>query len=234
MYLSLVMAYYDNPTMLRKQYETIAEYSNATKDAMEYIVVDDGSPRWPARDVPRPEGLPKFSLFRIKKDVPWNQDAARNIGVHHSLGKWLLLTDMDHLVPLETMQHIMLVKLNKKIAYTFQRMTLPGWTPYKDHPNSWLMRRSLYEEVGGYDESLAGYYGTDGEFRTRLMKRAPIASLLRPIIRVPREVIPDASTTTYQRKNPADKVAIGAIIAQRAFNPKWRPKRLSFKYERVV
>jgi glycosyltransferase involved in cell wall biosynthesis len=239
MILSLIMAYYDNPTMLKKQFETIAGYPKPVRDCLEYIVVDDGSPRYPAKDVPSPVrsvalGLHGFSLFRIKVDVRWNQDAARNIGVHESKGDWLLLTDMDHLVPLNTMDRVMTMHLDPKLVYQFSRVSAPTMKWYKHHPNSWLMHRTMWDAIGGYDERFAGYYGTDGEFRERVWKHAYIEPLPFDLIRVPREVIADASTTTYARKTPTDKERIRSIATERNKEHGWKPRTLSFAYERVV
>jgi hypothetical protein len=234
MKLSLIMAYFDNPSMLAKQFETLASYPFDIKRCIDYVVVDDCSPRWPAKDVPQPAYLPRTSLFRIKEKVRWNQDAARNIGVHESKGDWLLLTDMDHLVPQSTMDVIFRMSLRAGVVYTFGRVSAPAMGWYKSHPNSWLMHRSMYEKVGGYDERLAGYYGTDGEFRNRLMKQSKLEELPVALIRVPREVIPDASTTIFERKSDHDRAQIKRIIIARSKEPNWTTKRLSFPYERVA
>jgi hypothetical protein len=43
-----------------------------------------------------------LQIYRIMVDVRWNQDAARNIGAAHAENNWLVLTDIDHMVPEET------------------------------------------------------------------------------------------------------------------------------------
>jgi hypothetical protein len=88
--------------------------------------------------------------------------------------------------------------------------------------------------VGGYDERFAGHYGTDADFRDRVSLKANIVTLPQKIIRVPRETIPDASTTTYVRKgDPIDAGAIPRIKAARAAIARWRPKTLSFPYRKI-
>jgi hypothetical protein len=135
-------------------------------------------------------------------NIPWNQDACRNLGVAEAETDWVFMTDMDHLVPEQTLEWCMSSTLCPTHAYQFERVTAPTMEPYKYHPNSWLMAKSLYDSFGGYDEQLAGIYGTDGDFARALrgaggvIKRASV-----PIIRVPREVIPDASTTTLARRS---------------------------------
>lgn len=220
------MAYYLNAGMLKKQYEYFRALDEKYRARLRYIVVDDGSPRDPAfyEDI----GMP-LEIFRIEKDIPWNQDAARNIGVHQAPDGWVLLTDMDHLIPPSTIRRVLDGKLNPERVYTFTRVSAPEMNSYKPHPNSWLMQKETYKKMGGYDEGLAGLYGTDGDFRVRIT--AKIVQLDAPLIRVPREVIPDASTTTYQRKKPEDKDLMKARKDKRGAD--WKPLNLSFPYHRV-
>lgn len=238
--LTLCLPYYMNPGMLRVQFERLRALPGDVRADLAVIVVDDGSPDGEAQgeDI----GCP-LSVFRIEVDIRWNQDAARNIAAHHAETRWLLLTDMDHLVPSATFARILGRKLSASTVYRFSRETLmsrplPGaalvTTPYKPHPNSWLLTRELYDRIGGYDERFAGHYGTDAEFRDRAARSAAIELLTAALIRVPREVIPDASTTTYQRKGaPEDDGAIRHIKAVRELDPDWRPLRLQFPYRQI-
>lgn len=236
---TLVMAYYDNPSMLFHQISKWTGLPPKIREAMHVIVVDDGSPRWPALSpVSKAAGwadeIASFQLFRMKEDVPWNQDACRNLGVRHAQTAWVLLTDMDHVVPEETWLRLMGHKLGKHTVYRFGRVSAPEMQPYKLHPNSWAMRSKTFWKCGGYDEALAGNYGTDGDFGKRLAAVAEIQDLPEVLIRYPREVIPDASTTTLQRKLPQHKANVCRMVAARSADPNWRPRVLSFPFERVL
>ena len=101
--ISLVFAYYENPEMLELQWREISRYPARVKKLLQVIVVDDGSPSHPAAEVARPPGLPQHAIFRLDRDVRWNQDAARNIGALEAQAPWLLLTDIDHVVPEATL-----------------------------------------------------------------------------------------------------------------------------------
>jgi hypothetical protein len=238
--LTLCLPYYMNAGMLRVQLELLRALPADLKADLAVIVVDDGSPNGDAQG--EEIGCP-LAVFKIGVDVRWNQDAARNIAAHHADTRWLLLTDIDHLVPRDTFARILGRKLSKTTVYRLSRQTLmsrprPGaalvTTAYKPHPNSWLLTRATYEKIGGYDERFAGHYGTDAEFRDRVAKAADIEMLAAVLIRVPREVIPDASTTTYQRKGaPEDAGALQRIKALRALDPDWQPLRLSFPYRQI-
>lgn len=227
-----------NSGMLERQFRAMESLPDDLRDQLGMIVVDDGSPSGLAFG--RQIGLP-LSVYRIDVDVRWNQDAARNIAAHHARTRWLLLTDMDHLVPEATWRALCADKLNKEYVYRFQRCTLdadgekPTISPYKPHPNSWLMTKDMYDRIGGYDERFAGHYGTDAEFRDRVEKSCRnVIMLIYPLWRVPRTTIHDASTTTYTRKgDPIDNGALVRIKMQRAMEPEWKPKRLTFPYHEV-
>lgn len=239
---TLCLPFYCNAGMLERTYQAMEQLPEEVRENIGMIVVDDGTPEPYAPAFGRSIGLP-LSVYRIDVDIRWNQDAARNIAVHHCRTRWALMTDIDHLVPLATWQYLIRTKLNRDYVYRFSRMTIEKddghfgkkcvVTPYKPHPNSWLMTSDMYDRIGGYDESFAGHYGTDAEFRDRVVKTAlGIQMLDSVLLRVPRTTIPDASTTTYTRKgDPVDSGAIQRIKAQRF--PGWSPKRLSFPYREI-
>ena len=201
--ITLVMPYYDNHQMLVEHYRLIGELPKEIKEQVEVVIVDDGSPTHPAgkADI----GVP-LQIFRIKVDIRWNQDAARNIGVRYARTQWVLLTDIDHIVPRGTWSSLVGKEWDPLKVYSFARVSAPDNEPYKPHPNSWFLTRTLFDKVGGYDERFAGYYGTDGDFKVRLLAQAAEwIQLKETLIRVPRHVIPDASTTRYERKEPGDR-----------------------------
>lgn len=207
--LTLVYAYYDNPGMLAFQYDVWRKYPERHKAHLRVVIVDDASPRFPAVDVPRPEGIPQISIYRAREDIPWHQDAARNLGAHVAGNGWLFLSDMDHVLPAESLEIIeKLPEVARMRFYTFDRwdagtngLMLDKQGHPKPHPNTYLMRRNVYWAAGGYDEDFCGVYGTDGIFRKQLLNVARHIHLDNVyVIRYSRDVIHDASTTTLDRR----------------------------------
>lgn len=227
---TLVMAYYENAAMLALQLATIRALPRELKKALAVIVVDDGSPMAPAKgeDI----GCPLL-IYRMGLDKPWNQDACRNIGVHHAVTPWVLLTDMDHVVPEATWRPLLLRSHDPDVVYRFSRVSAPDMLPYKPHPNTWFMTKAMYDRIGGYDENYAGFYGTDALFRDQAMAAAPIEMRKDVIIRYPRELVADASTTTLTRKTPENSEGLAQIHARRRTDPDYVRKHLSFEYSRV-
>lgn len=226
--VTLVYPYYENPTFFAKQVEGWKSAPEYVRRYLRVIVVDDGSPKHPAEEVLRAVGCPVFlRLFRIEVDVRWNWLAARNIGMKNAAAGWCVLTDMDHVVRHEVADKLIHRAYDERTIYRFSRVEHTGERIHP-HPNSMLMTRAMFWEVGGYDEALSGHYGTDGDWRRRCAAAARIRTLQLALER--HEYQGDSSTTDYLRKQPED-AGKKAIIARRG--PNWRPKTLSFQHHEV-
>lgn len=227
--ITLVLPYFENPGFLRQQLAWWGTYPAHLRERLSVVLVDDGSPVTPAAgvlaDVQAPVAL---RLFRIGVDVRWNWLAARNIGAHEAPGGWLLLTDMDHVVPQSTLDALVHGQHDESVIYGFSRIEHTGevLTP---HPNSWFMTRTMFWKVGGYDETLSGHYGTDGDWRRRCAATAKMQILENRLIR--HEHQGDSSTSRYLRKQPEDAGVKRLVAARR---PGWRPKVLSFPYHQEL
>lgn len=247
MTLAICMPYYDNPGMFQIQMGGWAEWPDELKRQVEIVIVDDGSPRWPAAEVPRPEGLPKLSIYRIAEDKPWHQHAARNLAADRATAPWLLLTDMDHVLPPDSaavlLKRIAADKLDRRTVYMLDRVEADTGNPTraengkpKPHPNSFVMTRELYWKIGGYDEDLTGIYGTDSAFRARAFTKGKRGHLYGiKLRRYWRDLVPDASTTTLPRKEGRSAGAKQAILAAKAARGEANVvKTLQFEWEQVL
>lgn len=243
---TICLPFYRNAGMLREYCRRLRDWPDGLKAMAELIVVDDGSMILQENEkqlpgIARPArhemiGMP-FRLYRMNVNVRWNQDACRNLAVHEAKTEWVLLTDMDHIVPEQTARLLVEAELSPKMVYVFTRQTLEAnhvLTNYKPHPNSWFMTREMYWAIGGYDERFAGLYGTDADFKERVWAKVgePVR-LDAPLIRVPRETIPDASTTTYERKQTQDG-QLKDLRRRRNATPGWKPMHLTFPWERLA
>ena len=238
MTITVAMPFYRNQGMLRLHLETWASYAPEVLDRLRFIIVDDGSPE-PAEPVIRdaiggcagnmavklarigkigghifPSG--QISLYRVEIDRPWAWDCARNIAMHHAPDGWCLLTDIDHLLTAENAARLVYTPLKPGRFYTPGRRRAVDGEPYKPHPNSFVLERSLFWDAGGYDEDFTGVYGKDSIWNRQLdmvgqRREWPELELLL----YGREVLPDASTSTLGRKGSEYDVALDPALSKR-------------------
>ncbi len=240
--ITFIYPYYNNPGMFIEQQRIWNSYPADVLHRVEMIITDDCSPRAPALD--HVMGVRQFllRLFRIGVDVRWNWIAAKNLGAYHAAeNSWLFLTDIDHVIPVETVERLLagllIWEFDRNRYYTFDRVDAPNLTPYKVHPNTYFMHRSLFWRVGGYDEEFSGYYGTDGYYRALVERVTPGGETHLNgvnVIRYPREVIPDASTTDYKRKDKRDRHPRKRNLMKRKLEQGLPPKALTFPWEQLI
>ena len=237
--VTFIYPYYCNRDFLRVQLSWWWTFPAHLRQHLAAIIVDDGSPEKPAEDVLKGYAQPfPIRLFRIEDDVRWNWLAARNIGAHqarsarkaHEPEMWLLLTDMDHVVPQTTAEAVVYGKHDPSLVYAFDRINPEGKRVKKDgkplgpHSASFLMTGQTYWKIGGYDETASGFYGNDGPYRARIAKRKVKIHVSTDRL-ILHEFEGDSSTEKHKRKQPED-----------ANRPKWTdpPRVLSFAYHEVT
>ena len=232
---TLCMPYYENPNMLEMQLRKMSELPADIRGAFKLILVDDGSTRTPAQPVverARPGGL-KLSLYRMDIDLRWGQDVCRNVAASQADAEWLLMTDIDHIVPEPTWERVLFHPLDKNTAYGFERRSGPNVSPRHSHQNSWLLTRAMFDACGGYDERFAGWYGTDGDFQRRLRQFAEFRVLREHLVEITPDMVEDANTRHYTRKTREDNEAIARIKAERAKSQHPEPLRGTFPWHRI-
>lgn len=247
--LTVVMAHYMNLGMLAEHQRIWASYPSDLRARLHVVVVDDCSPKGhrPSKKAVTIDGLASFRIYRLLEKKRWNWLACRNLGAKLTTTEWMLLTDIDHALPVETLSALLDGLLAPWHVYRFGRVDAPhAWPyalsdcrPYKHHPDTWLMQRELFfsDGVGGYDERLSGVYGSSGEFKDRVLATARAHHLVQDVmIRYPREIIPDASTSpaVYTRKNdPINDSELEQRKYQRSLIKGWKPLRGLIKHEEV-
>ena len=204
--IKLIYPYYNNPKMLERQVENWNRYAGDLAKHTTFVLVDDCSAQ-PARPIFEQLTHKNKMLLRFTKPGLWTMHEARNLGAIECCKEedvWLLMSDIDLLATPEMIWKLQEKKLNARNHYTFERVMLPDLTPYKYHCNSYLLRRSHYLRIKGYDVDFCGLYGGgyggDGEFARQLNVLAPrkhMADL--SLIGVPKEVIEDANTQEWDR-----------------------------------
>lgn len=141
-------------------------------DSVEIIFVDDGS------DPPLSYqncGLKNFYIYFTNDKRPWTQGLARNLGASKAQGEFLFFTDIDHIITKEAIEDVLEFEgdrmtfvrrfgiLNRfgDIVSDEQSMLEFGLNPLRlkgkrrgtagTHGNTYAIRKSLFDLIGGYD-----------------------------------------------------------------------------------
>lgn len=204
--IQLVVPYYNNPRMLELQLTVWESMPWQFRERFKVILVDDGSREHPAVNF-FPDKVAHdvdLELYKIHEDIPWNQNGAHNLGMHVADEGWCICTDIDHVLVPSQLNFVLDMDVDEKGYYTFGRRQRHALTtPFKRHPNSWLLTRETFWESGGYDEDFSGYYGSDSVFRRALDLVAKRHQPDPPYLVVYDETdIPDANTRHFGQPEP--------------------------------
>lgn len=181
MRLSLIVSVLESHEVVRRQ---LLQLGGALTPECELILIDDGSElslQAVCDSVTKPYAL---RLHRTNDRRPWTQPRGRNIGAALARAPKLLFFDIDHIVSAEVV-HEALNFGGDKLHWERQpaildelgnirtdRETLVEHGMTDDapsvHGNSFMIRRELFELLGGYDERFCGRYGgDDNDFNCR-------------------------------------------------------------------
>jgi hypothetical protein len=130
-----------------------------------------------------------FTLHRREDPRPWSQPCARNEGARMARGRWLLMTDIDHILRPECVEEVEHLAdeahkvhfrrawavLDEQGDYVEDDATLLDWGckpeqlhKFGEHYNTFAILKEAFTRMGGYDERFCGKYGGDDtEFSNR-------------------------------------------------------------------
>lgn len=237
--LTIGFSVYGQPAMLNFW---MAEFRNQPRewiDKVEVIVVDDcGNP--PAVV---PKDLP-VSLYRVKKDIPWNQAGARNLVAHVASTQRLMLIDPDMTLPDGMLQRLVEESRHLTTGLAFRPALVHVSDRRIDHtsPNVHLLLREDFLLIGGYDEDYCGSKGWSDVQLLRVMQKAFTMRQRDDLyfhFHHQNKSLPDAQVFSLDRstkKNKAlhiRKMALLKNLGWRKFARKVIGERLRFPWEKV-
>lgn len=147
---------------LLKRYES---YSDDILDVIQFVIVDDASPI--------EYEIPTFNLnilwIKVLDNIQWNNPGARNLGVVCAKSDKVLISDIDHEFPEETLRAIIHLKECGRKFFRIRRKNYDG-SALGAHPNTFVMSRARFLRLYGYDEEFCGNYGCDDTTFVRWQK----------------------------------------------------------------
>ena len=123
----------------------------------------------------------KFRIIETNDERKWSQPCARNSGASIAHGAYLMFTDLDHVFTEENVKETIAFKgdkllfgrdwgvLNEKGELSTDKNLLIEYGCNENnfnksagtHANSFVMKKSIFVELGGYDKKFCGKYGGD-------------------------------------------------------------------------
>ena len=169
MKVSIIMAVLNSQEILNRQ---MLYYKKMNlPDDVEIIFVDDGSepPMIPFID------LKNCTIYYTNDKREWTQPAARNFGAKKAKGEFCIFTDIDHIIPKDTVdiarnyRQFDVIRFNREAAildeggnFTQDWDVLRAWgfnrggLKVAPHSNSFIVRTGLYIGLGGVSERYVG------------------------------------------------------------------------------
>jgi len=169
--LSIIMPFLNSHEIVRRQliYMRQQDYP----DDVEIIFMDDGS----TPPLEMPENPPKnFRMHATNDFREWTSSIARNTGAKLARGEYLFMVDGDYIISREAVEiarrfdedrlgcrrefgvlkedGTLTQDRNVLMEYGLPRNRIESrGAKLPPHPNHYVMRKAVYEQIGGYDEA---------------------------------------------------------------------------------
>lgn len=176
MKISVIIAIYNSHGAVARQVKHFKAMN--LPDDIEFIFVDDGSnPPLNINDY----DLKNLRIHATNDKRPWTQGLARNAGAKLATGEYLLMTDIDHIISREAIDDVYKFTGDKMIFPRFFGVLLPDGTLSQEpavleeygmdmnrlktkrglyasvHGNTFAVKKSTFEMLGGYSEKHCTY-----------------------------------------------------------------------------
>jgi glycosyltransferase involved in cell wall biosynthesis len=163
---TLVYSFYKNQSAVDAHCAIWNTFDDSIKQRLCIIVVDDGST--PPLKFNINPSITNIHL-RVTNDIRWNQPGAKNLAMKFVPTDWAFITDADFLLSRETVLSLLEFTPEEGAFYQFNRFNNDQFC--HPHPNTFLLRKSDFFSVDGYDEDFCGNYGFDDLFFVEKMVR---------------------------------------------------------------
>ena len=159
MKVSIVFAVLNSHEVVRRQLLYFDKMN--LPDDIEIIIVDDGS------EPPLEGNIKNLTILQTHDKRPWTQPVARNLGAKAARGEYLICTDIDHIIPRETIDFVYntdydIVRFKRyaaildedgNISQDMDKLREYGYNRdglrMGPHGNSYAIKRDLFMKFGG-------------------------------------------------------------------------------------
>jgi len=161
--LTIMHPYYNDESRLKYLTGCWAEWSPQQQDAVDVVLVDDGS-KTPIHEAMNFDLAPikNITLYRITEDLKYNTPGALNLGFYRAPTDWVLTMDTDCVIMAENLDKLLNIEPNPAWMYQFERERITMDDRLR-RIKRWqilgcalLVHKDLYTNVGGFDEDFTG------------------------------------------------------------------------------
>lgn len=192
--VSVIIPAFNRPDLLAKAIRSVLGQTHAN---LEVVIVEDGSPMDLSETV---KGFADRRIRYFRREENRGVSAARNHGVSLAKGEFVAFLDSDDEWMPEKVEGQLSCLLSKPedfgMVYTLRYIVDEDGNPLPEYnlnekegelskemvwpavigtPSSWLMRRQLFLDLGGFVETIS--FGEDWEFSIRLCQVTKVACL---------------------------------------------------------
>lgn len=232
MKVTLGTTYYNNPENIVPFVEHHLEYLD------ELIIVDDGSAdSYHILKYVQPSE--KIKLYRVKHDYGFNSHGCRNLIMRESENEFVILIDSDRMIhnPFHSINIIKDMILERDRLYLFPAHFWKIGCGIHESVNDFIISKTHFFSVGGYDEEIIGYRGGDISFRNQLLNFGTEEILYEVnliISRLPSTLLDDARLLSPNDIWFKELIRSEMIkIKNRIKNPEPDKKILTFEWEKL-
>lgn len=152
--VSLITAIKDRAESLESAFATW----RSIRGISQIIIVD-----WSSRDTSVIERVARQDsrvlIARVEDQIYFNHTKTKNLGVNLSVGEIIIITDADIMIRRRLRGLFPALNAEDKLFYR-------GWIP--GGYGTLVVRRQMFDAVGGYDERMEGWGGSDDDLYLRL------------------------------------------------------------------
>lgn len=170
MSLSIIVSILDSHEVVKRQ--IMHYYKMNMPDNVEIIFIDDGSDPLLCDSF----DLKNLTIYQTHDNRSWSWPAGRNKGAELASGDYLLMVDIDYIITRETLTAALEfsgdrmffcrqfgildiagnLKTDRKtlLSYGLKEKHLTSTNFFKGHRNNFVIKKSLFKEMGGYNEDL--------------------------------------------------------------------------------
>ena len=221
MKITLGTTYYENPEYLYR----FLQLHRSKVD--EIIIIDDYSEKYPAENLFEKEDNVK--LYKVTKNYGFNSHGCRNLIVNQAKNDWVCLVDVDREF-YDAGNDILRLhnkELDPEILYKFVVHVHEFGNCVHQSVNDFLIHKSLFNRVGGYDEECQGYRIGDRQLFQQISNFAKTQTLIDINLMYTR----NGTLLTNKDKRPPNKIF--DILESRIITPDPNKPTILFNWERV-